>query len=165
LTLGRICTVCDHPDRSHIEERLVGGESYASIADRTGLGRMALARHKRDHSPLWLAKMTRPVDASTSTGTVQQRLEALIERIEKVLADAESGRRHTVVLAAARELRAALETVARISGELDQRPTTVVNLATSAEWIELQTVILTALAPYPDARTAVAGALAPLGAL
>ena len=107
--------------------------------------------------------MTSPVDASTSTGTVQQRLEALIERIEKVLADAESGRRHTVVLAAARELRTALETVARISGELDQRPTTVVNLATSAEWIELQTVILTALAPYPDARMAVAAALAPLG--
>ena len=162
IDLGRSCTVCDHPDRSQIEERLVGGESYTSIAEATGLGRMALARHKRDHSPMWLAKMTKPVDASA--GSVQERLEALIERIEKVLADAESGRRHTVVLAAARELRAALESVARISGELDERPTTVVNLATSEEWIQLQTVILTALAPYPDARMAVAGALGPLGA-
>jgi hypothetical protein len=59
-------------------------------------------------------------------------------------------------------MRQALETIARITGEIDERPTTVINLATSEEWIEVQTDILTALAPYPDARRAVAAALAPL---
>jgi hypothetical protein len=160
--LGRSCTVCDHPEREAIERSLLEREPCISIAERTGLGRMALARHKRDHSPIWLARMTEATGPTASS--VRERIEALISRIETVMADAEGARRHTVVLSAARELRAALETVGRITGELDERPEMVVNVAASTEWHELQTAILSALAPFPEARRAVAGALAPLGA-
>jgi hypothetical protein len=95
-------------------------------------------------------------------GSVRERIEAIVGRLERVMTDAEAGRRPTVLLQAAREIRQALETIARITGEIEQRPTTVLNIATSDEWIELQAAILRALAPYPDARMAVAAALAPL---
>ena len=97
-------------------------------------------------------------------GSVRERIEAIIGRLERVMTDAEDGRRPTVLLQAAREMRQALETIARITGEIEERPTTVINIAASDEWIEVQTAILSALAPYPDARMAVAAALAPLGA-
>ena len=132
-----------------IERSLLEGEAYISIAERTGLGRMALARHKRDHSPIWLAKMTEAT--GPSAGSIRERIEALISRIESVMADAESARRHTVVLSAARELRAALETVARISGELDERPSIVIDIAASDQWHQVRTALYQALRRHPEA--------------
>jgi hypothetical protein len=145
-----------------VEQWLLEGDSLRSIGERTGLSKDALGRHRRDHSPIWLARVTEGGRPVQSAGSVRDRIEAIIGRLERVMTDAEDGRRHTVLLQAAREMRQALETIARITGEIDERPTTVINLATSEEWIEVQTDILTALAPYPDARRAVAAALAPL---
>jgi hypothetical protein len=53
-----------------------------------------------------------------------------------------------------------LETIAKITGELNERPVVnVLNVAASPEWIELRSRILAALEPHPDARLAVAAAL------
>ena len=62
-------------------------------------------------------------------------------------------------MAAVRELRGLVELLAKITGELDERPSVTVNLTASPEWQHLQGVILAALARFPDAREAVAGAL------
>jgi hypothetical protein len=160
--LGRQCSVCEHPDRRDVEQRLTAGETLASIAASTGLNRMALSRHRRDHSPIWLSKVTQV--SERSSGTVRERIEALVARIENVMSDAEVGRRASVVLQAARELRMSLETLGKLTGELDERPTTVVNVVESQEWREVQTALLGALAPFPQAKLAVVAALAPLGA-
>jgi hypothetical protein len=158
IDVGRACKVCEHPQRRDIETWLAGGDALRQIGARTGLSKDALSRHKRDHSPMWLASLTASEPAS---GTVRERIEALIARIEAVMADAEVGRRHTVVLAAAKELRASLEVVGRITGELDERPTTVINLATSEEWLRTRTLIIGALRPHPEAAADVVAALAP----
>ena len=139
-----------------------GGESLRSIGHRTGLTKDALARHKRDHSPIWLARVTE--GPAPTGGSVRERIEVIIERLERVMTDAEEGRRPTVLLQAAREMRQALETIARITGEIDERPTTVINLAASEEWIALRTALLRALHPFPEASTAVVAALGSLGA-
>ena len=61
------------------------------------------------------------------------------------------------VLGAIREARGNVELLAKLSGELDERP--VVNLLISPEWLELRAVIVGALEPHPEALHAVVGAL------
>ncbi len=60
-------------------------------------------------------------------------------------------------LGAIREARGCVELLGKLAGELQDAPT--VNVFVSAEWLEVQTVILTALEPHADARFAVADAL------
>ena len=60
-------------------------------------------------------------------------------------------------MAAIREARGNLELVGRVTKELDERPT--LNLWLSPEWLELRTTIVGALAPHPEARRAVLGAI------
>lgn len=62
-----------------------------------------------------------------------------------------------LVLKTAARLQAQVELLAKLLGELQQEGT--VNITLSAEWIELRTVVLRALAPFPDARLAVYHAL------
>lgn len=55
-------------------------------------------------------------------------------------------------------LQGRLELVAKLLGELESQPT--VNININPQWIETRAMIVQALAPYPDARQAVAQVLA-----
>jgi hypothetical protein len=52
----RRCTVCDHPERHSIDEALVSGAPYRSVAKRLGLSGSAVYRHKTEHLPVHLLK-------------------------------------------------------------------------------------------------------------
>jgi transposase-like protein len=54
LSMPRRCTVCDHPEKHSIDEALVSGESYRSVAKRFGLSESAVYRHKSEHLPAHL---------------------------------------------------------------------------------------------------------------
>jgi hypothetical protein len=56
-----------------------------------------------------------------------------------------------------REARGCLELLAEMEGELHRQP--VVNVLIAPEWLQLRMVILQALAPFPDARAALATTL------
>jgi hypothetical protein len=62
-----------------------------------------------------------------------------------------------MALSAIREARGNLELLAKLLGELDERP--MLNLNISPEWLELRAVIVEALEPYSEARGAVLSAL------
>ena len=47
----RRCTVCDHPEGHGIDEVLVTGTPYRSVAKRFGLSESAVYRHKGEHLP------------------------------------------------------------------------------------------------------------------
>jgi len=48
--MGRVCTVCQHPDRQAIDKALVAAtDPYRHIAARYALSTSALVRHKADH--------------------------------------------------------------------------------------------------------------------
>ena len=81
---------------------------------------------------------------------LQRRAYAILDAAE------ETGELRTA-LAAIREARGNLELLAKLLGELDERP--VINLITSPEWIELRAVIVTALEPHPGARESVLQAI------
>ena len=65
-----------------------------------------------------------------------------------VLEAAEASEQHRTALSAIREARGNLELLAKLLGELDDRPT--VNVLISPEWLELRAVIVGALEPYSE---------------
>lgn len=91
--------------------------------------------------------------------SILDRLERLLARVEAVAGAAERDGATAQFLAAARELRSGLEFAARLTGELDERPSVSVNILASAEVQQLVAVLLAALGPYPEARIAAASAL------
>ena len=54
--MSRRCTVCDHPQRHGIDEALVSGAPYRSVAKRFELSESAVYRHKTEHLPALLLK-------------------------------------------------------------------------------------------------------------
>jgi hypothetical protein len=81
----------------------------------------------------------------------------LKRRASRILRKTEKDGDHRTSLAAIRELRGVIELLAKLSGELRDGPT--VNVLVSPQYQILQQTILQSLAPYPDARVAVAKAL------
>jgi hypothetical protein len=61
-----------------------------------------------------------------------------------------------------REARQILETLAKIRGELDERPTTTVNIFTNPTIIALQRILDEELAPVSEIRYVIAARLAEL---
>ncbi len=155
--MPRSCTVCTHPKREEIDRALVGGESAAEIAGRyRTVGERAVRRHRSNHLPAELVmaeKAAEVAEADTLLGQVGD----LQRRALDILGKAEEAGELKTALSAIREARGNLELLAKLLGELDERP--VVNLNVSPEWLELRAVIVGALEPHPEALDAVVGAL------
>jgi hypothetical protein len=185
LTSAR-CQVCKHDERWRVELLRAGGASLDSLAVKFGLHRDAIHRHWRDH-------VSPEMKASYLCGPAQ-----LAELAEKAAAEGDSVLDHlrmirtvlTGQLAAmtqagdgrgaayvAGRLTATLETMARITGEIGELARSTINIngnvaiVNSPEFARVQTALLRALAPFPDARGAVVVALrglddgnAPMGA-
>jgi hypothetical protein len=155
-SMPRRCTVCDHPERHSIDEALVTGAPYRSVAKRVERSESAVYRHKTEHLPAHLLKAKEVEEAARADDLLDQvrNLQAhaldILERAEK------AGDLRTA-LAAISQARGNLELLGKLAGELDERP--VVNLNVSPEWLELRGVIVGALEPYSEARGAVLSAL------
>jgi hypothetical protein len=155
-SMPRRCTVCDHPERHSIDEALVTGAPYRSVAKRFERSESAVYRHKTEHLPAHLLKAKEVEEAARADDLLDQvrNLQAhaldILERAEK------AGDLRTA-LAAISHARGNLELLGKLAGEIDERP--VVNLNVSPEWLELRGVIVGALEPYSEARGAVLSAL------
>jgi hypothetical protein len=153
----RSCTVCTQPDRAEIDEALVAGVSSAEIAGRyRTIGERAIRRHRTNHLPETLAKAHEAEEVAQADNLLAQ-VRDLQERALDILDEAEEGGELRTALGAIREARGNLELLAKLLGELDERP--VVNLLVSPEWLELRAVIVTTLQPHSDALTDVLRAL------
>jgi hypothetical protein len=154
--MPRSCTVCEHAEKDAIDQALVGSSSNRSVASLYDVSEAAVRRHKVNHLPAKLVmaeKAAEVVEANNlldQFGDLQRRALAILDKAE------EAGELRTA-LSAIREARGNLELLAKLLGELDERP--VVNLNISPEWLELRAVIVGALEPHPEALSAVVGAL------
>ena len=113
-------------------------------------------RHKGKHLPAKLV-MAQAAEEVAEADTLLGQVKGLQARAYAVLDKAEEAGELRTALSAIREARGNLELLAKLLGELDERP--VVNLNVSPEWLELRAVIVTALEPHPEALGAVVGAL------
>jgi hypothetical protein len=152
----RTCTVCTHPKRQEIDRALIAGEAFRNIAERFGTSATALTRHKKEHVPGHVAKAKEATQVANADDLLAQ-LKALRNRAISLLTKAEAAGDYRTALAGIREARGCIETLMEIEGELDRRGVT--NIVINAEWIELRTIMLTTLQPYPEARQAVAASL------
>ena len=155
--MPRRCTVCAHPELEAINRALVSGEPYRSVANRyESLSQAAVQRHQENHIPATLAK-AREAEEVAHADDLLSDVRSLQARTLAILEAAEETREHRIALAAIREARSNLELLAKLLGELDERPQ--VNILVSPEWLELRAVIVGALEPFTDARGAVLEAI------
>jgi transposase-like protein len=154
--MPRRCTVCDHPERRGIDEALVTGAPYRSVAKRFGLSESAVYRHKTEHLPAHLLK-AREVEEAARADDLLAQVRNLQTHALDILERAEKSRDLRSALSAISQARGNLELLGKLAGELDERP--VVNLNISPEWLELRAVIVGALEPHPAAHGAVLRAL------
>lgn len=220
--MGRVCSVCTHPNRVEIDKALVAGESNRAISRRFRVSKDAVLRHAAEHLPATLVKAAEArenahaLDVMAELQRVFQRANMLFDACDTWLRDPEEPGRYTLepraedvkviyleangagkpirkkaplsrllakiedagvdvergewrhadprelILKTAERLQDLLQLVAKLIGDLDDRPT--VNVVLSPEWQATRGVLLEALLPFPEARASVAGALLKLEA-
>ena len=158
--MPRSCTVCAHPKREGIDRALVGGASNRSVASLHDVSEAAVRRHKGKHLPAKLV-MAQAAEEVAEADTLLDQVKGLQARAYALLDKAEEAGELRTALSAIREARGNLELLAKLLGDLDERPVT--NVLVSAEWVTVRTAMMEALSPYPQARLAVAERLLELG--
>jgi transposase-like protein len=156
-------------DRAQIEHELCSGKSVRAIANKFGVDENALYRHRKLLPPqlkaAYLGNALKPGADLEELKT--QESEALLQNLasqrarllmmqDKALED---GNAQTVATLA-NGIHKNLELVGRYLGELHQHSTrTVINDLMSAEYLAMRHALIRALAPFPEARRAVAEVL------
>ncbi len=154
--MPRTCTICRHSKRDEIDVALVERRPFRSIADQFGVSKTSLIRHHDDHLPAALVEAKAAADVAHAD-TILAQVQNLRDRAIKILDLVEMDKDWRVAIAAIREARGCVELLGKLAGELQDVAT--INVFVSAEWLEVQAVILGALEPHADARFAVADAL------
>jgi hypothetical protein len=144
-----------------MDEALVGGASNRSVASLYDVSEAAVRRHKANHLPAKLV-MAQAAEEVAQADDLLTQMQDLQRRTLAILEAAETTNQHRTALSAIREARSNLELLAKLIGELDERPLT--NILVSAEWVSVRTAMMEALGPYQQARIAVAERLSELEA-
>lgn len=155
--MPRKCTICAHPDREDIDQALVAGDlSYRAIADRFGIARSSLIRHKTNHLPATLAQAQEAQEVARA-GDLLSQLGQLRAEAQRIKNKAEAAGDFRTALTGIRELVRIVELMAKVSGELQEAQT--VNVLIMPQWVTIRAALVGALGPYPEARAAVGQAL------
>lgn len=171
--MARTCTICTHAQRREIDEALVAGKPVRDIAGRYDISKTALQRHK-EHLSGKLVKAAERREERHGTSLLDQ-LGALTARSQTLLSsifpELQNGEKQTIspkdardVSAVVREVRENLRLTAQLTGQLkgDGATVNVGIVLGSPEWGRVTATVMGALLPYPEARVAVADALAGL---
>jgi len=170
------CQGCNHLERVRIERLLAAGASIKGTARKFTIDHHALRRH-------WLNHVSAEARATyiAGAGATKDQLEAIVADESLAIIDhyrivrgglykgfgaaSEIGDGNALALLAGR-LHENLRDCARLTGELQQGPLLNVqnNVLVSPDYARAIAVIVSAVAPYPEAREAVIAALRDLDA-
>ena len=157
--MGRPCTVCSHKDVDEINSLLLCSDSYRDIARQFGLSKDALSRHKESHIPELLSKsadLKAEVESTQGNQTLAEVRELKVTALE-ILAVAQGAGDLKTALMGIREARSCLELCMKAEGQIKDGPQ--ITIVSNPEWVELRTLVINALEPYPEAREAVVHAI------
>ncbi len=141
--MPRKCTVCEHPKRSDIDTALADSANrLRGIARTYHLSEDAVFRHKTAHLPSTLSKAHEAEEVSRADDLLRQ-VKALQGKTLSLLLKAEAAGELRTALAGIREARGNLELLAKLAGELDERPQLTVVLIDA----QVRDAIIRALAP------------------
>lgn len=157
--MPRACTICGHAERAAIDAALASGTAYRAITRQFVVSKDAVARHAREHIAQSVAQSHAAKSESAALDVVAQLkvVNAITLAILKEARDRHDG---DLALKAIDRFQRQWELQAKLLGDLDERAHVEVNVVMSQQWRDLRATILDALALYPEARAAVAQALA-----
>jgi hypothetical protein len=161
--MGRVCTVCSHQDCEKINGLLLCSESYRDIARQFNLSKDALARHKEGHIPELLLKandIKEIAEANDSIATLEKVKSKAFELLDMAIEAADT-KKYGAPSNYLREIREQVKLWAELEGKLASQQITInqQTIINNPEWIELRTLIVTALKPYPEALREVRNAI------
>ena len=155
--MARACRTCTSPHCDEINEQLVSGTvSRVEIARQWGISITALRSHYLHHLPETLA-LAHAADEVTHADDLLGKLDEYEHWLRSL---AKAGRREKdlrLSVQAVGQLLRLTELLAKVRGELDERP--VVNVISNPAFVEVRSALMVALAPYPEAKAAVGAAL------
>ena len=159
--MGRTCTVCSHKDVEEINRLLLSGPSLRTIAAQFNLTKTSLIRHRESHIPDLLLK-SNDIQNITSADALLARLEEEAGFVRDMREAAKAEGDIELALKAVDRALKCVDLYAKIRGLIQTQPQVnlqQVNIYDNPEWVELRTLIITALDPYPEARAAVVHAI------
>ena len=129
--MARTCTICRHDGKEEINRALLDSEPFRHIAARTGTSTTALQRHKNEHLPVALAQAVEAEQVANGD-TLLEQLESLRAKASGILTAAEQAGDLRTALNGVKEIRATLELIAKLTGELVNRHQVAVYDATDS---------------------------------
>ena len=116
--MPQVCTICRHDKRQEIDEALLSGQAYRTIANRFAASPTAVFRHGKDHLPKALVKAKATAE-DVQADTLFGRLRSLNRDTADILREARESQNHGIALQAIGRSEKQLELEARLLGELD----------------------------------------------
>lgn len=149
------CSVCAHDQQELIDQELAAAVPLRKLATRYGLSMTALLMHRRNHlSPALLS-----LQLQRGAGQVLQKLNDAFDQAELMYQAARAVRNMPLSLRAAAEKRSLLELIAKVTGELDERPQVTVNIQQTAAFIAVRSVVFEELEEFPEVRKRISARL------
>lgn len=157
VIMPRNCSICAREEVEQINRDIALGVSFERLHEKYGASVGALHRHKT-HMMTQLVT-AQGVDVSDPS-SVMQRIQELEQRADSLYKAAVKKGDLLNTGRALKELREITALYARLTGELNTQQQVIhQHLHVTPEWVFLRSVMLKALAPYPEARTALVTAL------
>ncbi len=166
--MGRKSKIEAHPQSEEIIRRLASGEDYSDIVrDIPGLTWDNLDYYQKKKLPVILSKSN---DLRALADEIEQAdvhrgdtyLQLVIGLQKKALdaleqQNAKEDPKSWAMIS--REARGYVELMGKALDRIREAPPAQITIINNPEWVELRTLIITALEPYPDARQAVVHAI------
>ena len=150
------CKACNFSGHEEHDKALLTGKiSDSDYAKIVGCTSKSIARH-RAHIAREIAQSAQ-AQAIISADELFKSIQNEAGVVRELRDAARTGGDIELALKAVDRALKCIELYAKVQGLIQDHPT--VNIALNVEWIELRTVIIRALAPFPEARRAVIDAL------
>lgn len=165
---SRKCTICSHREHAAIDLALARGVSARALAKRYKVGLFSIYRHSNNHLPPQLrAQLIAGPDLDidldrlreTESQSLLAHLVGLRNRLFANLDVAEEAGDGNMLSRLAGQLHTNLEITGKLLGDLGSGHTSVTNVLIMPAYVEMRVELVRALAPFPDARRAVAAVL------
>jgi hypothetical protein len=143
--------MCKHPDREELERKIASKElSMTAAANLANSNKATVSRHMRNCVASRVRESMKPEPITVEGLNVVNALTTSHEKTLEILADSLNEGDRRIALLAIQTENKQLELMAKLTGQLNEAPQ--LNILMNPEFMRLKSVILTTLAPYPDAR-------------
>lgn len=154
------CKCGQYPGHLELDKAYLNNEiSLQQYADKVGCTKPSVERHVKGHLPdaLLTAKAIENVaNGDSLLGELKKARERTYTLLDKAEAAANT-KVYGAPVTYLKEIREQLKFIAELEGKISGQPQiTIIN---NPEWVELRTVILTALDDFPDAKQRVIDAI------